>query len=70
MIDTSAILAWLKDEPARARIVAGLEAHQVMSPRRESRPTPSSVTAKGKAIRPNLEWRQFLFQLTNATQLI
>jgi ribonuclease VapC len=29
VIDTSAILAWLKDEPARDRIVAGLEAHQV-----------------------------------------
>ena len=29
MIDTSAILAWLKDEPARDRIVAGLEAHPV-----------------------------------------
>jgi ribonuclease VapC len=29
VIDTSAILAWLKDEPARARIVAGLEAHSV-----------------------------------------
>lgn len=29
MIDTSAILAWLKDEPARDRIVAGLEAHHV-----------------------------------------
>jgi ribonuclease VapC len=27
VIDTSAILAWLKDEPARARIVAGLQAH-------------------------------------------
>jgi ribonuclease VapC len=29
VIDTSAILAWLKDEPARARIVAGLESHPV-----------------------------------------
>ena len=29
VIDTSAILAWLKDEPARTRIVAGLEAHSV-----------------------------------------
>jgi ribonuclease VapC len=29
VIDTSAILAWLKDEPARDRIVAGLEAHPV-----------------------------------------
>ena len=29
VIDTSAILAWLKDEPARDRIVAGLEAHSV-----------------------------------------
>ena len=29
VIDTSTILAWLKDEPARARIVAGLEAHPV-----------------------------------------
>ncbi len=29
VIDTSAILAWLKDEPARTRIVAGLEAHPV-----------------------------------------
>lgn len=29
VIDTSAILAWLKDEPERARIVAGLEAHTV-----------------------------------------
>ena len=29
VIDTSAILAWLKDEPARDRIVAGLEAHHV-----------------------------------------
>jgi ribonuclease VapC len=29
VIDTSAVLAWLKDEPARARIVAGLEAHPV-----------------------------------------
>ena len=27
MIDTSAILAWLKDEPERSRIVAALEAH-------------------------------------------
>ncbi len=27
MIDTSAILAWLKEEPERARIVAALEAH-------------------------------------------
>jgi ribonuclease VapC len=27
VIDTSAILAWLKGEPSRARIVAGLEAH-------------------------------------------
>jgi len=27
VIDTSAILAWLKDEPQRARIVAALEAH-------------------------------------------
>ncbi len=26
---TSAILAWLKDEPAQDRIVAGLEAHSV-----------------------------------------
>jgi ribonuclease VapC len=29
VIDTSAILAWLKDEPARDRIVAGWEAHSV-----------------------------------------
>jgi uncharacterized protein with PIN domain len=29
VIDASAILAWLKEEPARARIVAGLEAHPV-----------------------------------------
>jgi ribonuclease VapC len=29
VIDTSAILAWLKDEPDRDRIVAGLEAHPV-----------------------------------------
>ncbi len=29
VIDTSAILAWLKDEPARDRIVAGLEAYPV-----------------------------------------
>ena len=29
VINTSAILAWLKDEPARDRIVAGLEAHPV-----------------------------------------
>ena len=27
VIDTSAILAWLKEEPERARIVAALEAH-------------------------------------------
>ena len=27
VIDTSAILAWLKEEPQRARIVAALEAH-------------------------------------------
>jgi len=29
VIDTSAILAWLKDEPARPRIVTALEAHPV-----------------------------------------
>jgi ribonuclease VapC len=29
VIDTSAILAWLKDEPDRDRIVAGLEAHPI-----------------------------------------
>jgi ribonuclease VapC len=29
VIGSSAILAWLKDEPAGARIVAGLEAHPV-----------------------------------------
>jgi ribonuclease VapC len=29
VIDTSAVLAWLKDEPTRARIVAGLEAYPV-----------------------------------------
>lgn len=27
VIDTSAILAWLKEEPERARIIAALEAH-------------------------------------------
>ena len=27
VIDTSAILAWLKEEPERARIIATLEAH-------------------------------------------
>ncbi len=29
VIDPSAILAWLKDEPNRDRIVAGLEAHPI-----------------------------------------
>ncbi|MCL2590474.1 MAG: type II toxin-antitoxin system VapC family toxin [Betaproteobacteria bacterium] len=29
VIDTSAVLAWLKNEPARERIVAALEAHPV-----------------------------------------
>ncbi len=29
VIDTSAILAWLKEEPERERIVAALEAHSV-----------------------------------------
>ena len=29
VIDTSAVLAWLKREPERERIVAALEAHQV-----------------------------------------
>jgi ribonuclease VapC len=29
VIDTSAVLAWLKNEPERARIVAALEAHPV-----------------------------------------
>lgn len=29
VIDTSAILAWLKEEPERSRIVAALEAHSV-----------------------------------------
>jgi len=29
VIDTSAILAWLKEEPERARIVAALEVHNV-----------------------------------------
>lgn len=28
VIDTSAVLAWLKQEPERERIVAALEAHQ------------------------------------------
>jgi ribonuclease VapC len=27
VIDTSAILAWLKEEPERSRIAAALEAH-------------------------------------------
>ncbi len=29
VIDTSAVLAWLKHEPERERIVASLEAHKV-----------------------------------------
>lgn len=29
VIDTSAVLAWLKDEPERERVVAALEAHAV-----------------------------------------